>query len=128
MNALKHGRYAKPACVLRGENKDTFHAPIQSLIGRFQPVDEAELDRLAYSLQLLVDRSKLPQFLAARESQLTFRRQVVLNPLNPKRLTPKSRPHTNPKRTRYRLILWNRLGPSNPAKTRRSPGRRPLDL
>jgi len=81
MNALKHGRYAKPAFVLRGENKDTFHAPIQSLIGRFQPVDEAELDRLAYSLQSLVDRSKLPQFLAARKSQLTFQRQAVLNQL-----------------------------------------------
>jgi len=57
MNALKHGGYAKLACVLRSENGNTFHAILQSL----------------------VDRSKLPQLLAACEDHLTLQRQAVLN-------------------------------------------------
>jgi hypothetical protein len=126
MNALKHGRHAKLACVLRGENKEAFQSLFHSLVRRFQPVDEAELclirilasidwrlarivaaesrildmeidiqipalenagghpselDRLAFSIQSLVDRSKLPQFLATRESQLVFQRQSVLQQL-----------------------------------------------
>ncbi len=44
MNTLKHGRYAKLACVLCGEKKDAFHDLLQSLIRRFQSVDEAELN------------------------------------------------------------------------------------
>jgi hypothetical protein len=126
MNALKHGRHAKLACVLRGENKEAFQSLLHSLVRRFQPVDEAELslirilasidwrlariiaaesrildmeidvqvpalenaggspselDRLAFSIQSLVDRSKLPQFLAGRESQLIFQRQSILQQL-----------------------------------------------
>jgi len=145
MNGFKHGRYAKLACVLRGENKGAFHDLLQSLIRRLQPVDEAELDRLAYSLQSLVDRSKLPQFRAARESQLTFQRQAVLNrlrqlrlggpsprlprnPLNPNRLTPKFPPRPNPNRTRNLLFLLTLLHPPNPAKTPKPPSRRPPNL
>ncbi|MCE5307435.1 MAG: hypothetical protein LLG20_07320 [Acidobacteriales bacterium] len=55
-NIPKHGRYTKLACIQHEENRDASCAP-----------------------QSLVDRSKLPQFLAARKSQLTFQRQAVLN-------------------------------------------------
>ncbi|MCE5306511.1 MAG: hypothetical protein LLG20_02615 [Acidobacteriales bacterium] len=78
MNGFKHGRYAKLACVLRGENKDAFHDLLQSLIRRFQPVDEAELN-LVRSLASIDWR--LTHVVAARESQLTFQRQAVLNQL-----------------------------------------------
>jgi len=59
MNALKHGRHAKRARVLCGENKNAFHDILQSV----------------------AERSMVLQFLAARESQLTFQRQTVLNQL-----------------------------------------------
>ncbi|MCE5309291.1 MAG: hypothetical protein LLG20_16745 [Acidobacteriales bacterium] len=93
MNGFKHGRYAKPACVLRGENKDAFHDLLQSLIHRFQPADEAELN-LVRSLasidwrlaRIVAAESRIldvqtAAFLAARESQLTFQRRAVLNQL-----------------------------------------------
>jgi len=97
MNALKHGRYAKLACVLRSENKDAFDDLLQSLIRRFQPADEAELNlildlasidwrlaRIVAAESRILDVKidvQTTAFLAARERQLTFQRQAVLNQL-----------------------------------------------
>ena len=166
MNGFKHGRYAKLACVLRGENKDAFHDLLQSLIRRFQPADEAELnlvrslasidwrlarivaaesrildieidvqtaallgagehpselDRLAYSLQSLVDRSKLPQFLAARGSQLNFERQSVLNQLRQlRRDWPLPAPPPQP-------VESEPVDPEIPAATEPEPNPQPVD-